>query len=128
MDELLDLISKEEYLENEEKIQKALERSKEEREQRKQEKSQIKAAETDADKEVLDKADDEKHILDAEKTPTFESAVSLFASILNFFVFFMIVSNRISFSFQQSEENLGKKISDLDLSKKSTTTPKKPNV
>lgn len=78
IDELLDLISKEEYLENEEKIQKALEKSKEEREHRKQEKAQIKAAEAVADDEeaALKKHDDEKHILDAEKTPTFESSVS----------------------------------------------------
>lgn len=78
VDELLDLISKEEYLENEEKIQKALEKSKEEREQRKQEKAQIKAAEAAADDDVtaLNKLDDEKHILDAEKTPTFDSTVS----------------------------------------------------
>lgn len=76
VDELLDLISKEEYLENEEKLHKALERSKEEREQRQQEKSQSKAeVGLDCGTEVLEKADDEKHILDAEKTPTFESAV-----------------------------------------------------
>lgn len=73
LDELLDLISKEEYLENEEKIQKALERSKEEREQRQQEKSQSEAAKASSD---VEKADDEKHILDAEKTPTFGSTVS----------------------------------------------------
>lgn len=78
VDELLDLISKEEYLENEEKIQKALEKSKEEREHRKQEKAQIKAAEAAANDEeaTLKKSDDEKHILDAEKTPTFGSTVS----------------------------------------------------
>lgn len=77
VDELLDLISKEEYLENEEKIQKALEKSKEEREQRELEKSQSisTAAAHDAEKEALEKADDQKHILDAEKTPTFESTV-----------------------------------------------------
>lgn len=76
MDELLDLISKEEYLENEEKIQKALEKSKEVREQ--QEKSQNTAANAnnDTEKPTLEKADDEKHILDAEKTPTFEPTVS----------------------------------------------------
>lgn len=79
MDELLDLISKEEYLENEEKIQKALEKSKEEREQRQQEKSQSKSTETANDDETLNKNDDKKHILDAEKTPTFDS-VSHFAS------------------------------------------------
>lgn len=74
VDELLDLISKEEYLENEGKIQKALEKSKEEREQREQEKHQNKAAA--AEEETLEKADDQKHIMDAEKTPTFESTVS----------------------------------------------------
>lgn len=72
IDELLDLISKEEYLENEEKIQKALEKSKE---QRQQEKSQLAESHDD---EQLKKTDDEKHILDAEKTPTFESTVSVF--------------------------------------------------
>lgn len=74
MDELLDLISKEEYLENEGKIQKALEKSKEERKQREQEKSKSISTATalDAEKEALEKADDQKHILDAEKTPTFE--------------------------------------------------------
>lgn len=102
VDELLDLISKEEYLENEEKIQKALEKSKEEREQREQEKSQSMSTATaahDAEKEALEKADDQKHILDAEKTPTFESS-----------------------------ESLQKKISDLDLSDKSASNPTKPNV
>lgn len=74
VDELLDLISKEEYLDNEEKIQKALEKSKEEREQREQEKHQSKSAAA-ADEKVLEKADDQKHIMDAEKTPTFESTV-----------------------------------------------------
>lgn len=78
VDELLDLMSKEEYLENEEKIQKALEKSKEEREQRQQEKLNSKSTETivDDEKVTLNKADDGKHILDAEKTPTFESTVS----------------------------------------------------
>lgn len=78
VDELLDLISKEEYLENEEKIQKALEKSKEEREQRQQqEKLQSKSTEAAHDDETLKKHDDEKHILDAEKTPTFDSTVSI---------------------------------------------------
>lgn len=76
IDELLDLISKEEYLENEERIQKALEKSKEEREQRQQEKSQSKSIEAAHDDETQKKHDDEKHILDAEKTPTFDSTVS----------------------------------------------------
>lgn len=82
VDELLDLMSKEEYLENEEKIQKALEKSKEEREQRQQEKLNSKSTETivDDEKITLNKADDEKHILDAEKTPTFESTVSCLKS------------------------------------------------
>lgn len=75
VDELLDLISKEEYLENEEKIQKALEKSKEEREQRQQEKSQSKSTEAAPSDEPLNKIDDEKHILDAEKTPTFDTKV-----------------------------------------------------
>lgn len=66
IDEILDLISKEEYLENEEKIQKALEKSKEEREQRQQEKLQSKTAETDEGKTALKKADDEKHILETQ--------------------------------------------------------------
>ncbi|XP_055312309.1 mitochondrial proton/calcium exchanger protein isoform X2 [Sitodiplosis mosellana] len=100
IDELLDLISKEEYLENEEKIQKALEKSKEEREQRQQEKSQSKSTEAAQGDETLKKHDDEKHILDAEKTPTFDS----------------------------NEELLQKKISDLDLSEKSTKSPTKPSV
>lgn len=68
IDELLDLISKEEYLENEEKIQKALEKSKDEIEQRQQEELQSKSA---------DKVqDDEKHILDAEKVSNIEPTVS----------------------------------------------------
>lgn len=79
VDELLDLISKEEYLENEEKIQKALEKSKEEREQRELEKNQSKSAA--AEDEAVEKADDQKHIMDAEKTPTFESTVSRIPSI-----------------------------------------------
>lgn len=72
IDEILDLISKEEYLENEDKIQKALDKSKEEREQRQQEKLQSKID----DENALKTADDEKHILDAEKTPNLESKVS----------------------------------------------------
>lgn len=72
IDEILDLISKEEYLENEDKIQRALDKSKEEREQRQQEKLQSKIDDENA---TLKTADDEKHILDAEKTPTLESKV-----------------------------------------------------
>lgn len=91
MDELLDLMSKEEYLENEEKIQKALEKSKEEREQRQQEKLQSKAAESSSDVEPsIEKADDKKHILDAEKTLTFEPTVS------PFLIFTFISLNNIS--------------------------------
>ncbi|XP_031633656.1 mitochondrial proton/calcium exchanger protein [Contarinia nasturtii] len=98
IDELLDLITKEEYLENEEKIQKALEKSKEEREQRQ---SQNKSTYSTHDDEHLNKLDDEKHILDAEKTPTFEST---------------------------SDESLQKKLSNLDLSDQSTKSPKKPSL
>lgn len=58
------MISKEEYLENEEKIQKALAKSKEEQEQRKTEKLQDKAPNvTDTNTESFKHADDEKHIL-----------------------------------------------------------------
>lgn len=74
IDELLDLISKEEYLENEEKIQKALKKSKEEREHQQQEKAQSK--ENELQDESQQKRDDEKHILDADKTPTFDTTVS----------------------------------------------------
>lgn len=72
IDELLDLMSKEEYLENEDKIQKALEKSKEERAQREQAKAQNLDTEVSGDneKDTPNKLDDEKHILDAEKTPT----------------------------------------------------------
>lgn len=77
MDELVDLISKEEYLENEEKIEKALVKSKEKREQEQQEKLQGKDATSSTLDESISKADDEKHILDAEKTPTLEPKVSV---------------------------------------------------
>lgn len=62
------MISKEEYLENEEKIQKALTKSKVEREQRnKAEELQDKAPNvTDTKTESLKHADDEKHILSDE--------------------------------------------------------------
>lgn len=135
VDELLDLISKEEYLENEEKIQKALEKSKEEREQREQEKHQNKSAA--AEEEALEKADDQKHIMDAEKTPTFESTVSRIAPISHtIYTFWLCIhSNCFSHFFlrgsiwnRQSSESLQKKISDLDLSDKSTSSPKKPTV
>lgn len=79
----MDLISKEEYLENEEKIQKALEKSKDEREKRQQEKSHSQT-ELAGDEALLKKSDDEKHILDAEKTPTFsEKSVSGSKSVNN---------------------------------------------
>lgn len=77
MEEIVDLISKEEYLENEEKIEKALAKSKEKREQEQQEKLQNKEAST-TDDESIKKADDKKHILDAEKTPTLEPKVNKF--------------------------------------------------
>lgn len=70
------MISKEEYLENEEKIQKALTKSKEEREQRKQDELLGQGTNlTDAEKEFIKKADDEKHVLDAEKTETIKTNV-----------------------------------------------------
>lgn len=90
VDELLDLISKEEYLENEEKIQKALEKSKEEREQRQQEKSQSKSTEAALNDETLKKLDDEKHILDAEKTPTFDTKVGNFPKISQTYCYFTL--------------------------------------
>lgn len=71
------MISKEEYLDNEEKIQKALAKSKELREQQEQEKLQNQMApKSDDANETAKRTDDEKHILDAEQTPTIEPKVS----------------------------------------------------
>lgn len=80
IDELLDLLSKEEYLENEEKIQKALDKSKVER---KHEEAQTSTS-SDIYEETLNKLDNGKHILNAEKTPTFESIVSFLLIIVVF--------------------------------------------
>lgn len=67
IDEIVDLISKEEYLENEEKIQKALAKSKEERDQRQAEELQDKVPiVTDIKMESIRHTDDEKHILSDE--------------------------------------------------------------
>lgn len=70
MDEIIDLIDKEEYLENEEKIEKALAKSKEEREQLKQQKEQQDAASADKPLNEIDlvaKSEDGKHILQTEE-------------------------------------------------------------
>lgn len=71
------MISKEEYLENEEKIQKALAKSKEEREHRN--KTEAQSKETDLaqmEQELLKKADDEKHVLSADNTQPIKTNVS----------------------------------------------------
>lgn len=85
IDEIVDLIDKEEYLENEEKIQKALAKSKEERDQKQQQKEQNQSSEhlpqfaegQLPDIDLLGKTDDEKHILQTEKTQLKETKVSL---------------------------------------------------
>lgn len=84
IDEIVDLISKEEYLENEEKIQKALAKSKELREQQEQEKLEqsAKVAEPVKTTETATRSDDEKHVLDAERTPTIESKVNIYSYVV----------------------------------------------
>lgn len=79
IDEIVDLISKEEYLENEDKIEKALAKSKEQREQQQQQQQQDTPQQTKSEAEQLTRSDDEKHILDAERTPTIDSKVRLFS-------------------------------------------------
>lgn len=68
IDELIDLIGKEEFLENEEKIEKALQKSKEEREllhQQKEHQKQVDSNENLVDNaaNLIEKTDDAKHIL-----------------------------------------------------------------
>lgn len=67
IDELFDLIDKEELLENEEKIEKALAKSKEQREQLKKQKDDREpgVAESDAvdSAPFIGKTEDEKHVL-----------------------------------------------------------------
>lgn len=69
LDEIIELITKEEYLENEVKIEKALAKSIEERQQQQQQqqKQQLKTASTDDSQksieEMVKKSEDEKHIL-----------------------------------------------------------------
>lgn len=70
MDEIIALIDKEEYLENEEKIEKALAKSKEQRDQLKQQKDQQAAEFADEALNKIDlvaKSDDSKHILQTEE-------------------------------------------------------------
>lgn len=63
-------------MDNEEKIEKALAKSKELREQQQQEKLQSQMAPKSNDaNETTKRTDDEKHILDAEQTPTIEPKV-----------------------------------------------------
>lgn len=101
IDEIVDLISKEEYLENEEKIEKALAKSKEIR--AKQDRQPIeqstKKADTITEKEPATRSDDEKHVLNAELTPEFD-------------------------------EELTKKITDMNVIEKSKTSssPTKPSI
>lgn len=74
MDEIIDVIDKEEYLENEEKIQKALAKSKEQREQLKQRKD-AQADESLTETDLVAKSDDGKHILQTEE-PTLKDSKS----------------------------------------------------
>lgn len=68
MDEIIALIDKEEYLENEEKIEKALAKSKEQREQLKQQKEAAEFADESLNKnDLVAKSDDSKHILQTEE-------------------------------------------------------------
>lgn len=70
MDEIIELIDKEEYLENEVKIEKALAKSKEQREQLKQQKDQQAAISIEEPLNEIDlvaKSDDGKHILQTEE-------------------------------------------------------------
>lgn len=70
MDEIIALIDKEEYLENEEKIEKALAKSKEQREQLKQQKEAAEFADESLNKnDLVAKSDDSKHILQTEEPP-----------------------------------------------------------
>lgn len=69
IDELVELIDKEEYLENEEKIEKALAKSKEQRDHLKQQKDLLATKPIDESLNEIDlvaKSDDGKHILQTE--------------------------------------------------------------
>lgn len=80
MDEMIELIDKEEYLENEEKIEKALAKSKEQREQLKQQKDLLAAtsvAESGGEIDLVAKSDDGKHILQTEEPLLKDSAPDL---------------------------------------------------
>lgn len=95
------MISKEEYLENEEKIEKALAKSKDIRAKQEREplEQSTKKEDTITQKEPSAKSDDEKHVLNAEQTP-------------------------------EIDEQLTKKIADMDLIEKSkpSSSPKKPSI
>lgn len=64
IEEIVDLIDKEEYLENEEKVEKALAKSKEQRDQLKQQKE---PAAISIDETLITKSDDSKHILSEDQ-------------------------------------------------------------
>lgn len=78
IDELIDLIDKEEFLENEEKIEKALAKSKEERVQKEKEKTGKNDDENNGDDvaKLATKSEDGKHILQ-------DKSVSFFYQFLN---------------------------------------------
>lgn len=78
IDEIVDLISKEEYLENEDKIEKALAKSKEIRAKQEREPSEqsTKKDDTVTQMEPPTRSDDEKHVLNAEQTPEIDDQLT----------------------------------------------------
>lgn len=78
MDEIIELIDKEEYLENEEKIEKALAKSKEQREQLKQQKDHNVETSADGSLSEIDlvaKSEDSKHILHTDEPATTQQSI-----------------------------------------------------